>query len=93
MTALARAEGVRPQSMSAIISALESAGLVRREPDPNDGRKTILSLTDSARQQFVTGRLAKEDWLSGALRSELSPTEVAELGAALRLLRRLANSA
>jgi DNA-binding MarR family transcriptional regulator len=93
MTALARSEGVRSQSMSAIVSALESAGLVRGEPDPNDGRKTVLSLTDAAKEQFATRRLAKEDWLSGAMRTELSPAEVEEIAAALRLLRRLANSA
>lgn len=93
MTELARAEGVRPQSMSTVVAALEAAHLVRRDPDPNDGRKTVLSLTDTARNEFATGRLAKEDWLSAAMRSELSAAEVAELAAGLRLLRRLADSA
>src|SRR6202162_2824390 len=45
VTALARAEGVRPQSMGATISALEAAGFVSGAPDPADGRQTILSLT------------------------------------------------
>jgi DNA-binding MarR family transcriptional regulator len=92
MTALARAEGVRPQSMSVTVSALESLGLVSGAPDPNDGRKTVLSLTESAREQFATGRLAKQDWLAAALRAQLSPAEQAELASCLPLLRRLANS-
>jgi DNA-binding MarR family transcriptional regulator len=49
VTGLARAEGMRPQSMGAIIAALEAAGLVEGEPDPADGRSTILlrRLTDA----------------------------------------------
>src|ERR1700733_9866705 len=43
---LARAEAMRPQSMGAIIAALEAAGYVAGAPDPLDGRKTINLLTD-----------------------------------------------
>src|SRR5882672_9778771 len=45
VTTLARAEGVRPQSMGATVSVLEEAGLVSGAPDASDGRQTILSLT------------------------------------------------
>jgi DNA-binding MarR family transcriptional regulator len=92
MAQLARLEGVRPQSMSAIVAALESAGLVHGAPDPHDGRKTVLSLTNLAHEQFTSGRIAKEDWLSAAMRKELSPEEQEELASSIRLLRRLANS-
>jgi DNA-binding MarR family transcriptional regulator len=44
---LARAEGVRPQSMRITVSALEAAGAVHGKPDPKDGRQTFLSLTPS----------------------------------------------
>ena len=47
---LARAEGMRPQSMGATIAALEAAGLVSGAPDPEDGRQTILSLTQACRE-------------------------------------------
>ncbi|HEY0339399.1 MAG TPA: MarR family transcriptional regulator, partial [Steroidobacteraceae bacterium] len=50
VTSLARAEGMRPQSMGANIAALEAAGLVSGAPDPNDGRQTILSLTAACRE-------------------------------------------
>ncbi|HEY0780561.1 MAG TPA: MarR family transcriptional regulator [Gemmatirosa sp.] len=42
---LARAEGVRPQSMGATVAVLEAAGLVDGTPDPTGGRRTVLSLT------------------------------------------------
>jgi DNA-binding MarR family transcriptional regulator len=38
VTALARAEGVRPQSMGATVAALEEAGLVSGAPHPDRAR-------------------------------------------------------
>lgn len=91
-TALARAEGVRPQSMAKIVGALEAAGLVSGSPDPKDRRKTVLSLTAAAREEFRTGRLAKEDWLTRAIDTTLSAAEIERLAADADLLRRLAQS-
>jgi DNA-binding MarR family transcriptional regulator len=89
VSGLARSEGMRPQSMSAAIAALESAGLVRGAPDPHDGRQTIMSLTDACRERLRTGRAARQDWLSRTIAERLSPREQQELGAAVRLLKRL----
>ncbi|GAA4664505.1 MarR family winged helix-turn-helix transcriptional regulator [Frondihabitans cladoniiphilus] len=91
-TALAHAEGIRPQSMGAIVTALEQAGYVTGAPDPRDGRKTILSLTDTAREHYRSGRLAKEDWITGALTATLTPAEIAELASSIDLLRRIATA-
>jgi DNA-binding MarR family transcriptional regulator len=92
VSALARAEGVRQQSMGATISALEEAGLVKGSPDPADGRRTILSLTDTCRELIKATRAAKEDWLFHAIQTKLSPSEQKELATALELLKRLADS-
>jgi DNA-binding MarR family transcriptional regulator len=92
VTVLARAEGVRPQSMGANVSALEAAGLVRGEPDPADGRRTLLSLTDEASQAFKAGRAAREDWLSRAIHSNLTPAEQRELATGIELIKRLTES-
>lgn len=51
---LARAEGVRPQSMGATVQALEDLGLVERRPDPTDGRRSLVRATE-------TGSRARED--------------------------------
>ena len=90
-SALARAEGMRPQSMGAVVSALEAGGLVRGAPDPADGRQTLLSLTDACREWLTLGRAARQDWLARAIEDRLSDDEQAQLAAALPLLHRLAH--
>jgi DNA-binding MarR family transcriptional regulator len=92
VSALARADGVRPQSMGATVATLEAAGLVQGAPDPADGRQTILSLTDRCRALIKTTRAAKEDWLFHAIQTKLSPAEQEELATALELLKRLADA-
>ena len=92
VSALARADGVRPQSMGATVATLEAAGLVKGSPDPADGRRTILSLTDACREMLKANRAAKEDWLFRAIQTKLSPAEQEELATALELLKRLADS-
>jgi DNA-binding MarR family transcriptional regulator len=89
VTTLARAEGVRPQSMGATIAVLEAAGLVRGAPDPADGRQTILSLTDTCRDMIRAGRAAREEWLSRAIQAELSAVELEQLATGIELLKRL----
>lgn len=89
---LARAEGMRPQSMGANVAALEAAGLVGGEPDPTDGRQSLLSLTSMCRELVHAGRLAREDWLFGAINKALSPNEQDDLARAVTLLRRIAEA-
>lgn len=89
MSALARAEGMRPQSMRAIISTLSSAGLVRGSPDPADGRQSILSLTAEAVERFSVSRAAKADWLYRTIQSKLPPDEQDRLPGVIHLLKRL----
>jgi DNA-binding MarR family transcriptional regulator len=92
VTALARAEGMRPQSMGATVSALEAAGLLIGAPDPGDGRQTILSLTAKCREMIKAGRAAREDWLFRALGTELAPAEQKQLAGSITLLQRLVDS-
>jgi len=88
-SSLARSEGMRPQSMGAVISTLEEAGLVAGAPDPADGRQTLLSLTDDCRDWIAQGRAARQDWLSRTIEARLSPDEQDQLAAAIPLLQRL----
>jgi len=89
VTALARVEGVRPQSMGATVAVLEAAGLVNGVPDPTDGRQTILSVTDAFRDWIKAGRAAREDWLLRAIQTHLAPDEYGALARAIDLLNRL----
>jgi DNA-binding MarR family transcriptional regulator len=92
VTALARAEGVRPQSMGATVSGLEAAGMINGAPDPADGRQTVLSLTAACLAMIKAGRAAREDWLFRAIQTELSAGERKQLANGLALLKRLADS-
>ena len=92
VSALARAEGVRQQSMGTTISTLEAAGLVKGSPDPADGRQTILSLTDACREMIRANRAAKDDWLFRVIQTQLSAAEQEQLATALELLKRIADS-
>jgi DNA-binding MarR family transcriptional regulator len=89
VSGLARAQGMRPQSMASIVAALEAAGSVEGAPDPTDGRQTILSLTDACRRWMEEGRAVRQDWLARALQARLSPQELAEVARAVELLERL----
>lgn len=51
---LARAVGVRAQSMSAVVGALEARGLVARGAVPGRGRASRLRLTDAGRDLLAT---------------------------------------
>jgi DNA-binding MarR family transcriptional regulator len=86
---LARSEAMRPQSMSAVIAPLEAAGLVSGDPDPNDGRQTLLSLTKKCRELIQGRRAAKQDWLTKTILAKLSAQEQERLAAALEILARL----
>jgi DNA-binding MarR family transcriptional regulator len=92
VTTLARAESMRPQSMGAIVSALEGAGFVIGSPDPDDRRQTRLSVTAASREWLKASRTAREDWLSRAIQTKLAPKEREELTRAVALLHRLVES-
>ena len=89
VSALARAEGVRPQSMGAVVAPLITQGLVEGAPDPEDGRQTLLSVTPACRNWITAGRAARQDWLARLIDRELEPHEQALLARALPLLKRL----
>lgn len=85
---LARAEAVKPQSMGATLAMMEAEGLVERQPHPTDGRQVLYALTDEGQEARRKVRLAKRDWLLGAV-EQLSPAEQKTLVAAVEIIRRL----
>jgi DNA-binding MarR family transcriptional regulator len=87
---LAKAEGVRHQSMRITVASLEQLGALRGEPDPADGRQTLLQLTPAFLKTLLSGRAAREDYLFRALQAQLTPREREQLSAAIKLLDRLA---
>jgi DNA-binding MarR family transcriptional regulator len=89
VSGLARAEVMRPQSMSSIVMLLQDAGLVSGIPDPNDGRKTLISLSKKCEKLLKEGRAARQDWLTAIILQKLSAQEQQQLSTTLELLSRL----
>ena len=87
---LAAAERVRPQSMAQTVSELEAEGLVERYPDPGDGRRALVELTEVGLSALTADRLHREGWLAQAIEHDLDAADRAKLREAVELLRRLA---
>ena len=89
---LAAAAKMRPQSMAQTVKELEHAGFVSRRPDPDDGRRVFIELTELGLQRLQEDRRRRDDWLARVLETELSAEERATLAAAAPLLRRLTDA-
>jgi DNA-binding MarR family transcriptional regulator len=87
--ALAAAEQVRPPTMTRLVSALERAGLVTREPDPRDHRQILLQATPAGRRLLEEGRARRTATLARQL-AALPPADLEALARAALLLERLA---
>jgi DNA-binding MarR family transcriptional regulator len=86
---LAAAEGIRPQSMSPLVTALLARGLIGREPDPGDRRRMVLSPTSAGHGALSGARAERARRLAAAIDAELTPAERDLLAAAIPLLERI----
>ena len=88
---LARAEGVKPQSMGTALALLEEMGLIEREAHPTDGRQIYLKLTARGMALRKSVKEAKHTWLSQAM-TKLNKEEQATLFRAGELIKRMAEA-
>jgi DNA-binding MarR family transcriptional regulator len=88
---LAAGERMRPQSMAQTVRELEGAGLVARRPDPDDGRRALVELTDTGLHALRTSRAHREGWLTETLERDFDAHERELLRQAVALLERLAD--
>jgi DNA-binding MarR family transcriptional regulator len=88
--ALARWEQITPQAMGATVAALEARELIARTPDPEDGRRSILTLTEAGGRALRAGRNALTDQMAAALSRGFTPGEIEQLRVAAPLIERLA---
>lgn len=75
---------VHATSVTNVIDRLEAAGLVRREPNPRDGRGTLAVITDEGRK--VADKATAE---FNSARFAMSALPASDLDALFRILRRL----
>ena len=83
--ALARAEQVRPPTMTRIVTGLEKDDLVRRKDDSRDGRLTRIEATAKGHKVLAAGRARRVARLAGAI-GKLGRTELAELQRGVQLV-------
>jgi DNA-binding MarR family transcriptional regulator len=88
---LAQAMRLRPQSMAQTVGDLEADGLVERRPDPDDGRRALVSLTAAGAERIAASRAAREGWLVKAL-EELPEGDRETIARSVEILARLADA-
>ncbi|MDQ0955349.1 DNA-binding MarR family transcriptional regulator [Streptomyces phaeochromogenes] len=83
LTALATAEGVTQPSMTQLVQRLERQALALRIDDPEDGRVTLVAITDTGREVLAERRQQRDARLADLL-SALPDEEQNALAAAMR---------
>jgi DNA-binding MarR family transcriptional regulator len=89
---LARAEQVRTPTITPIVAALESEGLVTRETDARDARATVLRATAKGQKLMAEGRARRVATLTRALR-RLSARDRDVLRRAVTLIEQVSRDA
>lgn len=82
---LARAEQVRPPTMSRIVDALEAEGLARRRINQQDRRAVVIEATEKGAQILKQGRKRRVKFLANYLR-RLSAEERKEIDRAVEAI-------
>jgi len=88
---LAGAERVRPQSMAATLTGLDRHGLIARKPDPEDGRRQLITLTARGQKHAEHDRKVRDEWLVRAMQDRYTEPERRIINEALTLLERLSD--
>ena len=82
ITKLAEIEAITQPAMTGLVQRLESTGLITRQPDPLDGRATLIAITDDG-HTILTERWRTHDGAIAARVSQLEPEQLSILLAAL----------
>jgi DNA-binding MarR family transcriptional regulator len=94
MSVLAEAVNASLSHLSRIVNRLEHRGLVRREPDPTDGRFTNAILTDQGFQTIADAAPGHVAHVRSIVIDVLSPEQLRRLGRdSDRILSRIDRSA
>jgi len=84
---LAKAEQVRPPTMSRIVDALEAEGLIRRTVNPQDRRAVVLEATEKGTAILLAGRKRRVRFLAKHL-SRLSEQERRQIDGAIKSIQK-----
>ena len=84
---LARAEQVRPPTMSRIVDALEAAGLARRRINERDRRAVLIEATSRGAAMLKQGRKRRVRFLAARM-ARLGAAELAQIDQAVQAIRK-----
>ena len=84
---LARAEQVRPPTMTRIVDALVELGLAAKQPHPTDKRSTLIAATPAGRKLLLAGRERRVRALARQI-AALDSADQQKLEAAIEILNR-----
>lgn len=88
LNALARAEQVRPPTMSRIVDALEAEGLARRRTNQSDRRALLIEATPKGATMLKQGRKRRVKFLAAHLR-RLSAAELKQIAGAVKAVQKV----
>jgi DNA-binding MarR family transcriptional regulator len=88
LTDLARAEQVKPPTMTKVVTGLEAGGLARRVADPDDARAVRVEATPRGHRLLVDGRRRRVERLARGL-TTLLPEELDVLAHAAAIMERV----
>ncbi len=88
---LADLERVKPQAMGVTLAGLVERGLVERRKDDSDGRKVLMTVTETGVKLLTDRRSATTRRMAAALGEKFTAAEQRELVAAIPLIERLAD--
>lgn len=89
--ALARAEGLQPQSLSRLLVRMEADTLIERAVDPGDRRRHVITLTPRGLGALDWAMTQRRRWLGTVMAERLNDADQATLLAAAEIMLRIAN--
>jgi DNA-binding MarR family transcriptional regulator len=89
--ALAAGEHVTQQAIAQSLATLKERGLVEKQADPSDGRKSLVTATAAGRALMDGITASRDEWLTQAIDAAVRPEERPLLADAIALLERIAD--
>jgi DNA-binding MarR family transcriptional regulator len=87
--ALAAGEHVTQQAIAQSLATLKERGLVEKQADPSDGRKSLVTATAAGVELMEGITASREEWLTHAIDAAVRPEERPLLAEAIDLLERI----
>jgi MarR family transcriptional regulator, organic hydroperoxide resistance regulator len=84
---IARALSITVGGASKVVDKVEAAGLCRRQPNPTDGRSSLIRLTEPGEALLEAANVTRARALDALVGAAAPPGELAQLSVTLRRLR------